>query len=137
MYNISKKEESREKITICTSKDFEVSYFCGSGNGGQARNKVHSGVQIKHIESGAIGRSSDSRSQAENKKAALERLIETPQFKFWFSKKKYELEKMESLEESVEKDCKSDNLKFEIKNKEGKWEEVSESYFNSIEAKNE
>ena len=67
------KGEVSEKITLCTKNDFDVSYFCGSGPGGQARNKVASGVQIIHKETGAIGRASDSRSQFENRCKAFER----------------------------------------------------------------
>lgn len=57
----------KEKITIATKKDFDVSYYCGPGPGGQKKNKSATGVQIIHSESGAIGRAHDSRSQADNK----------------------------------------------------------------------
>lgn len=128
------KPEEREKITICRPKDFDVSYFCGSGAGGQARNKVHSGVQIKHRESGAIGRASDSRSQADNKQSALKRLTETPQFKFWLSKRLYELEHRESLEQAIERELTPEQIRYEIKDAMGRWEEVDEAYFRGIAA---
>jgi protein subunit release factor B len=130
-------EDKRERIHLATKKDFDVSYFCGSGAGGQARNKVASGVQIIHRESGAIGRASDSRSQADNKKSAFQRLLGTAKFKFWLSKKLYEIREKESLEETVFNETTPENLKFEIKNSEGKWEEVSASYFDSPAAKEE
>ena len=133
----SKITDNREKITIATKKDFDVSYFCGSGAGGQARNKVASGVQIIHKETGAIGRASDSRSQAENKAEAFRRLVATPKMKFWLAAKVYEVRQGETLEKTIEQDIKSENLKYEIKNAEGKWEEVDESYFNSISAREE
>jgi protein subunit release factor B len=125
-------EKTKEKITLASKKDFEVSYFCGSGPGGQARNKVASGVQIIHKESGAIGRASDSRSQAENKKAAFERLVASPKMKHWLAGKLYEIQQQETLEESVEKDMAPSNLKYEIKDEEGKWIEVTEEYFKSL-----
>ena len=128
---------NRERISIATKKDFDVSYFCGSGAGGQARNKVASGVQIIHRESGAIGRASDSRSQAENKKTAFERLLGSALMKFWLSKKLYEIRQQETLEETIENETTPENLKFEIKNADGKWEEVDSSYFDSPAAKQE
>jgi protein subunit release factor B len=131
------KKDKSERITIATKKDFDVSYFCGSGAGGQARNKVASGVQIIHRESGAIGRASDSRSQADNKKSAFERLLKTPKMKFWITRKLYEIEQKETLEETIEKETTPENLKFEIKNAEGKWEEVNDAYFDSPAAKEE
>ena len=126
----------RERITLCTKKDFEVSYFCGSGAGGQARNKVASGVQIKHPESGAIGRASDSRSQADNKKNAFLRLTKTAQFKFWIAKRMYEIDQQETIEQTVEKETRPNNLKFEIQ-ENGKWIEVPDSYFQTPAAKGE
>lgn len=127
----------RERIRICSPKDFEVHYICGSGPGGQARNKVHSGVQILHPESGARGQATDSRSQADNKRAALERLTRTPQFKFWLSRKLYELEMGEKLEETVERETTDGQLRYEIKDEKGRWVEVPGTYFETPAAKGE
>lgn len=135
--NQQEKPDERKRIRICGPNDFDVSYFCGSGAGGQARNKVHSGVQIQHRESGAIGRACDTRSQAENKAAAFKRLTKTPQFKFWLSRKFYELEQGEKLEATIERETKPEFLRFEIKNAAGQWEEVNEAYFEGPAAKEE
>jgi len=126
-----------QRVTIVSPKDLDVSYFCGSGAGGQARNKVASGVQIIHRETGAIGRASDTRSQAQNKKLAFERLVKHPRMKFFLAAKVFEVRQGESLERAVENDMKPENLKFEIKNAEGKWEEVDASYFDGIAAQEE
>lgn len=131
------KTESKEKITILSQKDLEISYFCGSGPGGQARNKVASGVQMKHTESGAIGRASDSRSQHENKKAAFKRLLETPKMKFWLTKRIHEIRMGETLEEEIAKETSPENLIYEVKDENGKWIKVSDAYFDSSEAKQE
>lgn len=131
------KHDERIKVSIATEKDFDVSYFCGSGAGGQVRNKVASGVQIIHRETGAIGRASDSRSQAENKVAAFRRLLETPRMKFWIAAKCYEVKQGEQLEKTIERDTQPENLKFEIKNALGQWEEVDASYFDGPSAKGE
>ncbi len=129
--------DNRERVSLATAKDFDVSYFCGSGAGGQARNKVASGVQIIHRETGAIGRASDSRSQADNKTAAFKRLLETPKMKFWIARKLYEVKQGEKLEETIARDTAPESLKFEIKDAKGQWEEVEASYFEGPAAKEE
>jgi len=126
----------KQKITILSQKDLNISYFCGSGSGGQARNKVASGVNIIHKESGASGRACDSRSQADNKRAAFERLLKDTKMKFWLAKKLYEIRQNETLEETVEKDLSPENLKFEIK-VNGKWTPTHYEYFDSELAKKE
>jgi protein subunit release factor A len=125
----SKLAETREKVSIATPKDFDVSYFCGSGAGGQARNKVASGVQIIHRETGAIGRASDSRSQADNKAEAFKRLLKTPKMKFWIAAKIYEVRQGETLESTIENDTRPENLKVEIRDPDGKWREATEADF--------
>lgn len=119
-----KEQDTRERIRLASKEDFDVSYFCGSGKGGQARNKVASGVQIIHRESGAMGRASDSRSQADNKKVAFKRLLETPKMKYWLNKQLFEIRERQTMEEAIERDTTDDKLKYEIF-KDGKWQEVS------------
>lgn len=127
--------EIKQRVTILSLKDLEVSYFCGSGAGGQARNKVASGVQMRHEESGAIGRASDSRSQHENKRSAFKRLIADPRMKFWLAKKVYEVKAGETVEQMVLDETKPENLIHEIKNAAGQWERVSAEYFDSEAAR--
>ena len=127
-------EESRQRITLLSLKDLEVSYFCGSGAGGQARNKVSSGVQMRHLESGAIGRASDSRSQYDNKRAAFRRLVADPRMKFWLARRLHEVRMGETVEESVEKETTPDNLRYEVQDAEGRWVEVSPHHFDSSAA---
>jgi protein subunit release factor A len=126
-------EDNRERVRILSLKDLEVSYFCGSGAGGQARNKVASGVQMRHLESGAIGRASDSRSQDQNRRAAFERLVKDPRMKFWLAQRVYEVKMNESIEQTVERECSPENCRFEIQ-RDGKWVEVPFSHFDTAEA---
>lgn len=128
-------KENKQKITIASRKDFDVSYFVGSGKGGQNKQKCHSGVNIIHRESGAVGRNSENRSQEQNKKAAFASLLKDPKWKFWFAKKIYEIEQNETIEETIEKETAPEYLKFEIKNDDGKWVEVPNDYFESEKAK--
>lgn len=127
--------DKREKITIASRKDFEVSYYVGPGHGGQKKQKTHSGVQIIHKETGAIGRCSESRSQAENKGKAFQNLLKTPKMKIWINKKLFEIREKESMEEQIEKKLNNpNNVKYEIK-EDGKWVEVKENYFETEQAK--
>lgn len=127
--------DTRERVTILSQKDLEISYFCGSGAGGQARNKVASGVQMRHLESGAIGRASDSRSQWENKRKAFDRLVKDPRMKFWITKRVHEIQAGESIEKEVERTTAPEYLKHEVKNENGQWIEAPADYFDSQPAK--
>lgn len=120
-----KEQDNRERIRLASKEDFDVSYFCGSGKGGQAKNKVASGVQIIHRETGAIGRASDSRSQADNKKEAFKRLLATPKMKFWLNKKLFEVRERQTIEDSIEKELTPDKLRIEVQ-RSGRWTEVKE-----------
>ena len=52
----------------------ELSFVRSGGPGGQHRNKVSSGVRVKHVESGVIASAVERRSQHENRKVAMTRL---------------------------------------------------------------
>ena len=52
----------------------EIDTYRASGPGGQKRNKTSSAVRLRHLPSGLIAISEDSRSQHENKAWALRRL---------------------------------------------------------------
>lgn len=127
--------DGRERVTILRKSDLKFSYYCGPGHGGQAKNKVASGVMIRHEESGAIAKAHDSRSQDENKRAAFERLCKTPQMKFWLAKKVYEVHSQETIEKTVERECSPENCRFEVKDEAGKWMEVPASHFDTPMAK--
>jgi hypothetical protein len=55
-------------------RDCRLEVFRGSGPGGQKRNKTSSAVRLVHVPSGISATASDSRSQAQNRAAALKRL---------------------------------------------------------------
>lgn len=127
------KHEGKIRIRLVSAKDCDVSSYCGSGAGGQARNKVHSAIQIIHRESGAIGRSSESRSQLENKCTAFIRLTKTPKFKLWLNKKLYEIRHQETIEEAVDRQIAGANVRTEMM-RDGKWVEVDASELSDAEA---
>jgi protein subunit release factor B len=56
-------------------EDLEESFSRSSGPGGQNVNKVSSAATIRHLPSGLTITASDNRSQATNRRLALERLL--------------------------------------------------------------
>jgi protein subunit release factor B len=114
--------EKRPLFSI-TSKDCEWSYTRGSGNGGQKKNKTSSAVHCMHRPSGAHGYSEASRSQADNKQEAFQKMADSDKFKKWlhieFMKRSGE---MDEIDRYVEKELTK--VKTEIKI-DGKWAEVS------------
>jgi hypothetical protein len=57
--------------------------------------------------------------------------------KVWLVRRIHEIQTKESLEEEIARETTPDKFKYEIKNIDGKWEEVLESYFESEAAKSE
>jgi len=56
------------------AQECEIDLYRASGAGGQKRNKTSSAVRMRHKGSGVSSSASDSRSQADNRRAALLRL---------------------------------------------------------------
>lgn len=65
--------EDVEEVKIDDS-EIEIDIYKASGPGGQHRNKVETAVRIKHLPTGIIVRSEDSRSQSDNKEQAMTEL---------------------------------------------------------------
>lgn len=115
----------KELLFSVTLKDCDVQTFRSGGKGGQNVNKVETGVRIVHRESGAVGQSTDERSQLQNKKTAFRRMVEHPKFRFWLDQKRKELETGKTAEERVEEMLHPRYIKEEIK-VDGRWTEVEE-----------
>jgi protein subunit release factor B len=54
--------------------DIKIEFYRGSGPGGQHRNVTDSAVRIRHLPTGIVAQASESRSQAQNREVAMERL---------------------------------------------------------------
>src|SRR5438477_6851595 len=55
-------------------RDSDLEFIKASGPGGQHRNKVESGVRLTHRPTGIVVTATERRSQAANRRAALERM---------------------------------------------------------------
>ena len=74
---------ARKLLFSITKKDFEITYYSGTGAGGQHRNRHKNCVRLKHIDSGVIVTGANSRSLEQNKKNAFKRLVNHKKFKAW------------------------------------------------------
>lgn len=66
-----------------THNDFDIQTFRVGGAGGGGKDTSSSGVRLIHRASGAVGEGRETRSNAQNRKAAFLKLVETPKFKAW------------------------------------------------------
>ena len=111
----------KELLFSLSKKDFKMQTFRSGGKGGQNQNKNDSGVRIIHSASGAVGESREHKSQLANKKAAFQRMTETLKFRLWMNRVVYEITSGETIEEKVDKQMNSKNLKIEIVDEDGRW----------------
>lgn len=115
--------DSRSPFLSIGRDEFEVQTFAAGGPGGQHQNTANTGVRIIHKASGARGEARDSRSQHQNKRAALGRLVEDPKFRIWLNRQLWNKIQPEQL---VEKDMRPSNLRVEGK-KDGRWVPIEDT----------
>lgn len=109
--------KKKEKVLSLTKKDFEIQHFRAGGKGGQKQNSTDSGSRVIHHPSGARGESREHRQQAQNTKAAFQRMAETRLFKAWVNEQVFELNK--EVEEKVNKQMKEVEIEYyDPKNKD-------------------
>lgn len=119
--------DERQLLFSVTRKDLDITYFRGSGKGGQHRNKTDSACRIVHRDSGAMATAQENRSQLQNKHAAFRRLVETPKFKAWWRIRAGHVALDESLiAEAVAVMMHPSNLKEEVMNEDGEWVDVKD-----------
>ena len=112
---------SRELLFSVTKKDLDITWFSGTGGGGQYRNKHRNCCRIKHRESGVIVTGQDERSQKQNLKNAFLRLTKHDVFKKWLRIRVAELSVDKDKEDKEEREIqrivddmmKPENLKIE------------------------
>lgn len=74
---------TKELVFSVTKKDLEITYFSGSGGGGQHRNKHKNCVRMRHPASGAMTTGQDHKSRVQNQKEAFLRMGKHPIFVQW------------------------------------------------------
>lgn len=115
----------KEILFSVTRKDCEWSYFNGTGNGGQAKNKTRSAVRVHHPPSGARGVSQESRSKLDNEKSAFSKMANTDEFKKWARLEAARVTgKLKEIEEKIDYEMKY-HIKTEVF-KDGKWRDWDE-----------
>lgn len=62
------------KFTLRSPEHFEVSFFSGTGPGGQNRNKVQASARIRHLPTGFV-RTAQTRSRENSARLAMEALM--------------------------------------------------------------
>lgn len=124
----------RRLLFSVTRKDFEIQTFCTGGNGGQHRNAKRNGVRIIHHASGARAEHRDGRDQDKNRREALRKLAETPEFKRWHrSEVMRRLGEVRAAEEAVEAAMHASKIRTEILTKTG-WVIAPEPFVSQREA---
>ena len=119
-----KTKQNRKLILSVTKKDCRWDYYRGHGSGGQKKNKTSNCVRCTHIDSGAVGKSENGRSQIHNKKTAFTQMAESKKFKAWLRIESARIQGREhEIEHAVERSMHSKNIKVETKNEKGKWVE--------------
>lgn len=104
------------KFTL-TKKDFEITWFSGSGAGGQHRNKHNNCIRIKHPPTGVIVTGQSHKERLSNQKEAMKSLVNNPKFKSWCDLKLREIEMGKTVEQMIDEDMRPENLKVEYLSK--------------------
>lgn len=119
---MSKSKKDRQPDLTVRLEDCEVQTFPHGGPGGQHANRNQTAVRIIHHPSGARGESREFKSQQQNKRAAMTRLSQTPQFRYWAHEQIRYMETGKTLEERVAEWMTDDKIKTEYK-ADGRWVE--------------
>jgi peptide chain release factor 2 len=110
----------KQKLFSLTEKDFKFNAYCGSGAGGQKKNKTASAMRCFHEPSKSEGKCEDHREQHRNKKEAFLRCTQTKTFKDWLSLEiKRRSGELAIIEAEVEASMRK--VKVEVKDENGRW----------------
>lgn len=124
-HTIARTTERELLFSVTTSNGLVVETFRSGGHGGQNVNKVETGARVKHPASGAVGQSTDERSQYQNKRIALKRMVATSKFQYWVQLQVREIENELSVEDWLEAEmAQTDHFRVEYKDDAGRWVEV-------------
>lgn len=104
-----------------TKKDFEITWFSGTGGGGQHRNKHQNCCRLKHKDTGIIKTGQAHRERPRNQSDALNAMANDPRFLAFCEQRLRELETGMTLEEEVDREMSPENLLIQVKDENGEW----------------
>ena len=105
---------SREILFSVTKKDLEITWYSGTGKGGQHRNKHMNCCRIKHPDSGVIVTCCDNRQREKNLREAFRRLTVHHDFLCWHRIKTAEMMmQQQSIDDIIDEQMKEENLLIE------------------------
>ena len=114
----------KELLFSLTRADFDFTYFCAGGPGGQKQNKTASACRVKHEPSGAVAESRVHREQLQNKRAAWKKCVELPVFQLWLKRKiardNLSAQERKAQDEKIKRDLASDRVQTEFR-VDGEW----------------
>jgi protein subunit release factor A len=112
---------NKTPLVSVRKSDLRIDFYKGTGCGGQKKNKTSNCCRITHLDSGAVGKSEEGRSQRHNRDIAFKRMANTPIFQLWLKRKSHEaIHNEEQIEAKVEKQMEDSNLRVEHRIN-GKW----------------
>ncbi len=120
------RQPSSDLLFSLTKKDFKVETFRCGGHGGQAVNKLETGVRIRHQASGAVAESREHAEQEANRRNAFRKLAKDPKFKFWLKLEASRLAGRKTPEQVVEEQMAVGNLRIDVHDEKGRWIEWNE-----------
>lgn len=112
MITLAPRKGKKEKLFSVTLKDCRVDTFRAGGKGGQAQNKLETGVRVVHVPSGAVGEARDSASQYDNKKNAFRRMTQDPKFDLWIRLRTTDMS--QAIDKAVKEQMHPRNIKTEF-----------------------
>lgn len=68
-------EDDAQNERAAVERDTDIEFFVAGGPGGQHRNKVATGVRLRHRPSGIVVTATERRSQTANREVAFARLL--------------------------------------------------------------
>ena len=113
---------TRKLLFSVTKKDMKITYFSGTGGGGQHRNRHCNCVRIQHPDSGALVTGQSHKELRGNMGEALHNLVKDSKFRLWHNLKCMELLTGKSIDDIVEEQMDEKNLRIEY-HTNGTWEE--------------
>ncbi len=111
----------KEKVNLVSKKDLRITWFSGSGGGGQHRNKHSNCCRIHHPPSGVTAVGQSHKDRPSNQREAFRNLVDNKIFKAWLNTTAARINGRPSPEEVVEEMMNPRNLRVEVRDETGKW----------------